>query len=345
MKHRHRWGRILPLFFMLAFVLAGCEPSALNPVGKVADMQASLMMLSLGVMLLVIVAVMVIFVYVLIRYRRRKGEKERIPHQVEGNMKLELTWTVIPILLLFIIAVPTVSQTFKLSDTSPEASTDKNVVNVNVTAHQYWWEFGYPDQDLKTASDLYVPTGSRVHVTLTSDDVVHSFWVPSLFGKKDANPGLENEMWFEVDEPGVYRGKCAELCGPSHAFMDFKVVAVSPDKFEKWQKNMKAGAVKPQTASAKQGQQIFKDQCMSCHAIGDKGGTSAYPDLTGFGNRQQVAGILEYNKKNLKDWIHDAPSIKEDIEMPSFKDSLSDKQVDALADYLMGQKTNIKVSK
>lgn len=308
-------------------------------------MEGSMMLLSLGVMLLIIVVVLVIFFYVLIRYRRRKGEEARMPHQVEGNMKLELTWTVIPVILLFIIAVPTVAQVFGLHDTDSKAAGKKDTLNIKVTAHQYWWQFGYPDQDVKTASDLYVPTGKRINVELTSDDVIHSFWVPALFGKKDANPGLTNKMWFEVDKPGVYRGKCAELCGPSHAFMDFKVVAVSPDKFEKWQKKMKQGETKPQTASAKKGQEIFKDQCMTCHAVGDKGGTDGYPNLTGFGNRQEVAGILEFNKRNLKDYIHDAPSVKEDIEMPSFKDSLSDEQVDAVADYLMEQKTGIEVSK
>jgi cytochrome c oxidase subunit 2 len=309
-------------------------------------MEGSLMMLSLGIMLLVILVVMVIFFYVIIRFRKRKDD-DSIPEQVEGNTKLEIIWTVIPIILLIVIAIPMIYQVFVLADDKPKAS-EKNAITVNVTAHQYWWQFEYPDQKLSTASDLYVPTGTKVYVKLTSQDVIHSFWVPSLFGKQDANPGLTNRMWFKVDKPGVYNGQCAELCGPSHALMDFKVIALSPDKFKAWQKEMKQGADKPKTAAAQQGKKIFKQQCLRCHAIGKNGG-SIGPNLAAYGERTTIAGILEYNKKNLKNWILDAPKYKADIVMPSFsKESgakLTDQQANALAEYLMQQKTGIQIPK
>ncbi|HEX6923601.1 MAG TPA: cytochrome c oxidase subunit II, partial [Bacillales bacterium] len=313
-----RYGRFLPLLLMILVVLTGCSesPSALNPVGKNAEMEAWIMLLSLGVMLFVIVVVMIIFFYVIIRFRKRKND-DSIPEQVEGNHKLEITWTVIPIILLVIIAIPMVYQIFELADDTPKAEAEgkENAITVNVTAHQYYWEFEYPDQKVITASDLYVPTGTKVYVNLTSEDVIHSFWSAPLFGKQDVNPGLKNEMWFKVDETGVYNGQCAELCGPSHALMDFKVIAVSPDKFEKWVKAMNEGEDKPTSATAKQGRKIFKQQCMRCHAIGTTVGSKAlpYPNLTGFGDRTTIAGILEYNEKNLKAWIHDAPSLKADI--------------------------------
>lgn len=302
-------------------------------------MEGWIMLLSLGVMLLVILVVMIIFFYVLIRFRKKKGD-DTIPEQVEGNSKLEIAWTVIPIFLLLILAIPMVYQVFVLAKDKPSAD-EKSAITINVTAHQYWWEFQYPNKkdsskSITTASDLYVPTGTKVYVNLNSKDVIHSFWVPALFGKQDLNPGTTNHLWFQVDKPGIYNGECAELCGPSHALMDFKVVAVSPDKFKQWKSQMKKGAVEPKTALAKQGRKIFKKQCMTCHAAGNK--ASAYPNLNNFGNRTTIAGILAHNKKNLKAWIHNAPSIKADIEMPNFKDKLSSKQINALAEYLMEQK-------
>lgn len=344
MKFWHRYGRYIPLFLTLMLLLAGCEPSALNPVGKNAKMQGDLMLLSVGVMSLVILVVIVIFFYVLIRFRKRKDD-DSIPEQVEGNTKLEITWTVIPIILLAILAVPMVYQVFALADTNPTAHEKKHSLTIDVTAHQYWWDFDYKDQKVRTASDLYVPTGTQIHVNLTSDDVIHSFWVPSLFGKMDANPGLTNKMHFSVDKPGVYYGKCAELCGPSHALMDFRVVAVSPDQFDKWTKEMKKGKVKPQTALAKQGQQVFNKECLSCHAIGGNN-KGAGPNLNNFGNRTTIAGILDHNKKNLKAWIHDAPSLKADVTMSNFSEGskkLSDQQLDALVEYLSEQKVDVKV--
>lgn len=307
-------------------------------------MEFSIMQLSLGIMLFVILVVMIIFFYVLIRFRKRKDD-DSIPEQVEGNMKLEILWTVIPIILLTILTVPMVYQVFVLAEATPKAH-EKKAITINVTAHQYWWEFNYPDKKITTASDLYVPTGTKVYIKLTSKDVIHSFWAPALFGKMDANPGLTNRMYFSVDKPGIYKGECAELCGPSHALMDFKVVAVSPSKFKKWESQMKKGAVAPQNALAKQGEQLFKSKsCIQCHAIGEKQ-TSTYPNLTNIGDRTTIGSILPNNKKDLKAWISDAPSIKADIKMPNFskgKNKLTKQQVNALAEYLSEQKRGIKL--
>ncbi|HET7656971.1 MAG TPA: cytochrome c oxidase subunit II [Bacillales bacterium] len=338
MKFWHRYGRFIPLLFTIFLLLAGCSPSAMNPVGKDAKIEGGIMLLSLIIMLFVIFVVMIIFFYVVIRFRKKKDDNT-IPEQVEGNTKLEITWTVVPIILLIILVIPMVYQVFFLANDKPKAS-DKNAISIDVTAHQYWWEFQYDKKNQKkmitTASDLYVPTGTKVYITLNSDDVIHSFWVPSLFGKQDVNPGTTNHMWFEVDKPGIYNGECAELCGPSHALMDFKVIAVKPDQFKKWKSQMRKGEVKPKTALAKQGQKLFKKTCIACHATGNK--ASQYPNLNNFGNRTTIAGILAHNKENLKAWIKDAPSIKADIDMPNFKNKYTDKQLNALAEYLMEQK-------
>lgn len=300
------------------------------------------MLLSLVIMLFVILVVMIIFFYVVVRFRKRKDD-DSLPEQIEGNAKLEITWTVVPIILLAILAVPMVYQVFVLANDVPKPH-EKKAITINVTGHQYWWQFQYPEQKINTASDLYVPTGTKIYVKLTSADVIHSFWVPALFGKQDTNPGLVNRLWFSVDKPGIYDGECAELCGASHALMDFKVIAVSPDQFKKWVSQMKQGAVQPQNALAQQGKQIFQKHCIQCHAIGNK--ASAYPNLTNFGNRTTIDGFLMHNKKDLKAWIHDAPGLKQGIVMPNFSKGskkLTDQQVNALAEYLMEQKRGIKL--
>ncbi|HJV45184.1 MAG TPA: cytochrome c oxidase subunit II [Bacillota bacterium] len=325
-------SRLLPLFGAVILALTGCgDPylSALDPKGPVAEAQLSLVMLSFYIMVGVFVVVMVIFTYVLIKFRKRPGQNG-VPKQVEGNHKLEIIWTVIPILLLLILAVPTVITTFHLS----EKKTGDDVLKVKVTAHQFWWEFEYPDLGLATGQDLYIPTGKRIEFELTSADVIHSFWVPALAGKTDTNPGQTNHMWMQADQPGVYKGKCAELCGPSHALMDFKVVAVTPFDFKSWADKMKAAVNRqPTTATAQQGAQVFQQNCIGCHAIAGKGGKLG-PNLTAFGDRDKVAGILEFKKENIQRWIKSPQEVKPGNKMPSFGGKLSDQDISNLADYL-----------
>lgn len=332
---RYVW-RLLPLFVVLALVLTGCGQanlSALIPKGEVAEMQLWIMKFSLYIMIGVVVVVSAIYIYVLFRFRKRPGQNE-IPEQVEGSTKLEIIWTVIPIILLLILAVPTVMQTFVLAQ---DYSQDEDAVKIKVIARQFWWEFQYPELGITTAQDLYIPTGKKIYLELTSTDVIHSFWVPALAGKTDNNPGLTNTMWLQADEAGTYYGKCAELCGASHALMDFKVVAVSPEDFQDWTSQMAAPPAEPVTATAAQGQQVFQQSCLSCHAIGNQGGNLG-PNLTNFGDREKIAGILEFNKENLVDWISDPQELKPGNKMPAFKDKLSEQEISALADYLMGLK-------
>ncbi|MBO8171357.1 MAG: cytochrome c oxidase subunit II [Bacillaceae bacterium] len=338
MKKGNLW-RLLFLVSTLALVLTGCgdpELSALDPKGTGADMQLDLIMLSLYIMLGVMAVVIVIFTYVLIRYRQRPGDNH-IPKQVEGNTKLEIIWTVIPIILLIILAVPTVYQTFVLAEDAAETTEDP--VEIKVTAHQYWWEVEYPEYEIVTAQDIYIPAGERVHIELTSVDVIHSFWVPALGGKMDANPGLVNEMWLEAKQPGTYKGKCAELCGASHAKMDFKVVALERDQFEKWVADMKEPAPEPTTVSAQEGKQLFENNCMACHAT-DAGQKSLGPNLNGIADRKTIAGFMDNDKENLEKWITDPaardvkPGSSGPKGMPAFHDKLTEEEISKVAEYL-----------
>ncbi|PWA13378.1 cytochrome c oxidase subunit II [Pueribacillus theae] len=330
----------VPIFGFLLLMLAGCGEenlSALRPKGTGAKIQFDLMMLSIYIMIGVFLVVAIIFTYVILKYRKRRGEEDVIPEQVEGNTTLEVLWTAIPILLLLILAIPTVLATFTLAAEAPE--DDKDTLKVEVTAHQYWWDFNYPGLDFNTSQDLYIPVGEKVYFDLTSNDVIHSFWIPALSGKMDTNPGLKNSMWIEAKEPGVYKGKCAELCGPSHALMDFKVIALERDDFDAWADKMKNAKAKADTEAAQAGEEVFKQSCISCHAVGEEGGNLA-PNLTNFGDRETLAGFLDVTDENIADWIKDPQSLKPANSMPGFGNDLSDDEINSLVAYLKEQKIN-----
>src|SRR5690606_40608244 len=193
MKGLKKW-RLFSLLAVLTVFLAGCgqeEISTLLPAGQVGRDQFNLLLLSSGIMLLVIIVVVTIYLVALVRFRRSKLGEDHIPEQVEGSHKLELVWTIIPILLILLLAVPTVYYTYKLGDVSAMGAVDEdgNAENlvVDVTAKLYWWEFEYPDLGIVTAQELVVPMDEKVYFNLIAADVKHSFWIPAVGGKLDTN--------------------------------------------------------------------------------------------------------------------------------------------------------------
>lgn len=350
MKRLTKW-RLLSLFALMTFVLSGCgEPylSTLQPAGEVAQRQFDLMLLSTAIMTGVIIVVSVIFLIVLFRFRRKD---DKIPKQVEGSHKLEIIWTVIPILLLIILAVPTVVETFRLADVSAmdnkneDGKTDALVVNVR--ASLYWWEFEYPNEEIITSQELVVPTDEKVYFNLIASDVKHSFWIPAAGGKMDTNTDNVNRFWLEFDsektqEAGeLLYGKCAELCGPSHALMDFKVKALPRAEFDNWVASMQAveEPIVAETAKAREGQEIFNNSCIGCHAVTPDNTTPEAarlaPNLTNFGERNHVAGILENTEENIKKWLEDPETIKPANLMTGTYGDLTPDQIDALTAYLL----------
>ncbi len=347
-----KW-RIASLIAVLMLILSGCgKPylSALDPAGEVAKKQYDLMILSTAIMVLVIIVVVILFVLAILKFRRKKGDNS-IPKQVEGNHKLEILWTVIPIVLLIILAVPTIYYTFDFADVSAKDEKDKDgnptALTVNVRANYYWWEFEYPGEGIMTGQELVVPTDEKVYFNLTASDVKHSFWIPSAGGKLDTNTEGENSFWLEFDdakseEAGrIFYGKCAELCGASHALMDFKVKALPRDEFDQWVASMKETKhteVKLTDATANEGQEIFNKSCIGCHAIdsNDQRPEQARlaPNLSNFADREVVAGYLENNEENVKKWLKDPESVKEGNKMTDTYGELSDSQIDALTKYL-----------
>ncbi|KMY53505.1 cytochrome B [Bacillus sp. FJAT-27231] len=357
MKDRLTKWRLLSVFAVLALVLSGCgEPflSTLKPAGAVAKQQYDLMILSTIIMVLVIAVVTVIFVLAITRFRRKKGEENKIPKQVEGSHLLEIIWTVIPIILLLILAVPTVAATFeqanvKEMDKKPNKDGVRDALVVNVRANLYWWEFEYPDYKVITSQELVVPTDQKVYFNLISSDVKHSFWIPAAGGKMDTNTDNVNKFWLEFDGAkaqeanNLFYGKCAELCGPSHALMDFKVETKSQDDFKKWLSAMQsAKAATPTDTAAAQGQKLFEQNCLSCHAVSPDDARPEQarlaPNLATFGERSRVAGILDHNEEELKNWIRDPEKYKPGNKMSGTYKQLNEQELDQLAAYLMSLK-------
>lgn len=353
----HEW-HLIPLLGIFVFVLSGCgipSLSSLNPSGEVAQTQYNLMMLSTGIMVLVVIVVTILFLIVLFRFRRKKGD-ETIPKQIEGNHKLEIIWTVIPIILLIILSFPTVKDTFNLADTKAmDNKGSKGALVVNVRANLYWWEFEYPNQGIITSQDLVVPTNEKVYFNIKSSDVKHSFWIPAAGGKMDANieSGGVNHMYLEFDSAkadeakNIFYGKCAELCGPSHGLMDFKVITKSRSEFNAWVKKMKAAKpIVAEGTEAKQGEAIFNKSCIGCHAVTptDNRPEAARraPNLATFGERQKIAGVLDHTEKNLKKWIKSPGTYKPGNKMIGAYGTLTDAQINALTAYLMQLKVEDK---
>lgn len=291
------------------------------------------MSFSLWLMVGIFVAVCIPLVYAMIRFRERKGD-HTLPAQVEGNHTVEIIWTIIPIVLLIFLAIPTFKDAFAMA--SPPAGSTP--LQITVVGHQWWWEFDYPGQKIVTADEMHIPAGRTVELTLKSVDVLHSFWVPSLAGKEDTVPGITNTMWLKADAPGTYPGQCAEFCGTSHSLMRFDVVAQSPADFQTWVNGMTHPNVTATTTAAKQGEMLFQQfGCGQCHTIdGTKAAGTLAPNLTNLGERQIIAGgALENTPADLAQWIHDPSAIMPDTIMPAFK-NFSAAQMNDLTAYLEG---------
>jgi cytochrome c oxidase subunit 2 len=200
----------------------------------------------------------------------------------------------------------------------------QDAVNVRITAHQWWWEITYDDAEpsriFSGANQLYVPVGRPVIATLASDDVIHSFWVPNLQGKRDLIPGQITDTWIQADTAGVYRGQCAEFCGLQHAKMAFYVVAEPMDQFQAWLRRQRQPAADPSTAGQTHGREVVEDHpCVVCHSIrGTTLGSHVGPDLTHVGSRRSIAaGVLPNSDDRLDAWVDDPQAIKPGNRMPA----------------------------
>lgn len=349
MKGLKKW-RLFSLLTVMTVFLSACGEdyiSTLRPAGSVGQEQLNILILSIWIMALVVVVVSVIYLVAFLKFRRSKVGVNHMPKQVEGSHTLEVIWTVIPIILLIILAVPTLHYTYKFADVAAmdevDESGNKTALTVNVTAKLYWWEFEYPNQGIITAQELVVPTEENVYFNLIASDVKHSFWIPAAGGKMDTNVDGINKFYLQFDKEsaslndgeGVFYGKCAELCGPSHALMDFKVKTLERPAFDAWVAAMQA--TEGQTAdkeSSNVGEAAFANSCLGCHAVSAVAGNGMGPNLTTFGDRNRVAGFLEHNAEETANWIKDPEPYKPGNTMTgTYK--VTDAEAEAIAEYLM----------
>jgi len=267
-------------------------------------------------------------VLALIRFRRKAGDPD--PVQISGNTRIEIAWTIAPALILVVLLVLTLTTMINVS----EPAGDK--MRVTVTGHQWWWEFDYQGMNIVTGNEMHIPVNEPVHLDLRSADVIHSFWVPSLQGKRDAIPGHDNTLWISADKPGTYRGECTEFCGPEHANMNFIVVAQPRTEFDAWVKNQQQPAATGQTGLEAEGAQtILTQACAGCHTInGVKGFAGKVgPNLTHIGSRQNIAaGTLDNTPANLARWIRNPQEVKPDNKMPTL--GLDDDTINKIVAYL-----------
>jgi cytochrome c oxidase subunit 2 len=212
-------------------------------------------------------------------------------------------------------------------------------LHIAVTGNQWWWDVRYtnpnPSLNVTTANELHIPVGRPVSVSLLSNDVIHSFWIPSLQGKIDLVPGRLNEVWLQADKPGIYRGQCAEYCGAQHAKMALVVVAEAPDQFEHWLSANRAPAPLPTTPEQVRGKAVVeRGPCAMCHTItGTLAGGRTAPDLTHIASRSTIAaGWLPNTRGNLAGWIADPQHVKPGARMPPT--GLRDEELQAVLAYL-----------
>ncbi len=352
---RRRSPLSLGVVLLGAVFLAACgdaEQNALDPAGPFAQLPHDLIVPVAWIALAVFILVQGLIVFSVIRFRTRKDDDGALPAQVHGNTRLEIVWTVIPALILAVIAVPTVQGIFEVMDEPDDAMT------VEVIGHRWWFEYYYPDHDIYTANELAIPTDRPVRLEMTSTDlarspdqaVIHSFWVPRLGGKQDLVPGQTTSLNIQADEPGRYLGQCAEYCGLSHANMRIRVEALEPADFDAWIQEQSTPADVPEDGTlVADGRQLFGDlgdarpACASCHQVWEEGGNRSAgqgPDLTHLLSREEFAGAIhDLSEENLRQWLADPNSMKAmqydvtGIGMPDL--DLSDDELDALVAYLL----------
>jgi cytochrome c oxidase subunit II len=246
---RMRW--LTPaLALLLAVGLSACNSFTPNTIfGAHSEFGHSVDVLTRRLLyagLVVFVLIETLLVVILVRFRDRDGNREA--KQFHGNSTLEIGWTLVPAVILAFIAVPTIKTIFKT-----QAKAVPGALQVEVIGHQWWWEFRYPQYGVITANELYLPVGRTANFALTTKDVLHSFWVPKLNGKRDLISNHTNYLWFTPDSAYAWNGFCAEYCGTSHANMRFKVFTVTPSEFDAWaahQKTNAAGSAPPAAAIA-----------------------------------------------------------------------------------------------
>ncbi len=380
--------RIFGLLVAVGLVLSGCAANAqqttLDPQGPAANKINDLSNLTFGIAAVVFVLVEVGVLWIIWKFRHRgDGDDAEFPEQVHGNTKLEIGWTMLPAVILAFMAVFTVSTILDLAD------EPANALKVRVVGQQWWWSYDYDingdgvfaddnvnqpgienrdeyASDIITASEMVIPVNTPVYLDIESRDVIHSYWIPALNGKKDAVPGRTHHLTLEADHEGTFVGQCTEFCGLSHAYMRMTVHAVSQEKYDAWVQQQMKDANEPSTTDEEAGKALFEQRCTTCHLVegvnddtynGAAVVSGMAPNLTHFASRGIYAGgifklwddldgdgIVEFdeigqqlNRNQLEAWLRNPPGEKpmapnQQRGMPNL--GLSEAEIDSLVAYL-----------
>ncbi|HEV7388206.1 MAG TPA: cytochrome c oxidase subunit II [Gemmatimonadaceae bacterium] len=288
-------------------------------------------MIAVSVVVYVVVVGMLLLV---IRNRRVAVDDLQSPAREEkaGRIIRLALAVVVPVLFVFLLYDFAVAR-------GVGEMPDSSMLTIEVTGHQWWWEAAYddpvPHNIFRTANEIHIPVGRPVRIKLASHDVIHSFWVPNLSGKKDLIPGHKDELVIQADRPGIYRGQCAEFCGLEHAKMSFWVVAEPVQDFSRWVERQRQPAPEPTDSITAAGRAVFETgSCATCHTIAStRAAATVGPNLTHIASRLTIAaGALPNNRGNLAGWIVDPQTIKPGAKMPP--NSLAPRELQALLAYL-----------
>lgn len=330
---------IVSIVFLCNRAAAAQSPTSIfAPAATPAHSIFDLSMLVLAVTLAIFLVVAGLLLYALIRFRHRPEDSDREPAQIYGSNQIELSWTVIPILIVVMLFLTT-TRVILGTQAIPKPG---DAMDVTVIGHQFWWEYRYPHLGIVTANELHIPVSDATHpeptyLTMTSADVDHSFWVPRLAGKMDLIPNRVNTMWLDPQQAGVYLGQCAQYCGTQHAKMLIRVYAQTPAEFAAWAAEQKKPAQQNFSTDpeAAKGEAVFMHSaCINCHTVAGTAATGRFgPDLTHMASRDTLAsGAVENTPRNLRKWIDDPNSMKPGCLMPAMH--LNDRDLDAITAYL-----------
>jgi cytochrome c oxidase subunit 2 len=332
------WAAFVGLLANARQASAGSPTSIFDPAATPAHSIFSLSMLVLSVTLVIFLVVAGLLLYALIRFRQRSTDSGQEPAQVYGSNQIELSWTVIPILIVVMLFLST-TRVILETEAKPKP---ENALNVTVIGHQFWWEYRYPKLGVVTANELHIPISdpnspSPTYLEMSSADVTHSFWVPRLAGKTDLIPNRVNTMWLDPPKAGLYLGQCAQYCGTQHAKMLLRVYAQSPQDFADWvkQQQQPSRADLSDQPQAEEGRKVFlHNACINCHTVTGTVASGRFgPDLTHIASRDTIAsGAVPNTPKRLRSWIANPDEMKPGSLMPSMH--LNDHDLDAVTAYL-----------
>ncbi|XHY22492.1 hypothetical protein ViNHUV68_32880 [Vibrio sp. NH-UV-68] len=355
MKPLHSSAKVLAILALLVVANANAEDNAYNMTQGVTEISGQVYDLHMLIFYICCAIALVVFgvmFYSMYHHRKSKGAVAANFHE---STKVEVIWTVIPIIILILMAIPATQTLVAMEDTS------RSDLTIKITGSQWKWHYSYFDEDveffsllatsqksiegieekganylLEVDNPLVLPINRKVRFLLTSDDVIHSWWVPDFAVKKDTIPGFINEAWTRIDKPGIYRGQCAELCGRAHGFMPVVVQAMEEDQYDAW-----LVAKKAELAQAKQeaaasltaslsidelmsiGEQVYQDRCAVCHQVSGAGIPGAFPAITG--SKVATGAVNEH--------IDIVVNGRAGTAMQAFASQLTDKEIAAVVTY------------